>query len=67
VVETAPEIRTEGDVTIAPVVEKVFVVEKRLVLEEELHIRRRVETDRRRAGLPGQAKRYRGADAPGDE
>jgi hypothetical protein len=35
-VETAPEIRTEGDVTILP------VVEKRLILKEELHIRRRV-------------------------
>jgi stress response protein YsnF len=44
-VETAPEIRTEGDVTILPVVEEVLVVEKRLVLKEELHIRRRVETE----------------------
>jgi stress response protein YsnF len=44
-VETAPEIRTEGDVTIVPVVEEVLVVEKRLVLKEELHIRRRVETE----------------------
>ena len=45
VVETAPEIRTEGDVTIVPVLEEVLVVEKRLVLKEELHIRRRVETE----------------------
>jgi uncharacterized protein (TIGR02271 family) len=44
-VETAPEIRTEGDVTILPVVEEVLVVEKRLVLKEELHIRRRVESE----------------------
>jgi stress response protein YsnF len=44
-VETAPEIRTDGDVTIVPVLEEVLVVEKRLVLEEELHIRRRVETE----------------------
>jgi uncharacterized protein (TIGR02271 family) len=44
-VETAPEIRTEGDVTILPVVEEVLVVEKRLVLKEELHIRRRVTTE----------------------
>ncbi len=42
-VETAPGIRTEGDVTIIPVVEEVLVVEKRLVLKEELHIRRRIE------------------------
>jgi stress response protein YsnF len=45
VVETAPETRTEGDVTIVPVLEEVLVVEKRLVLKEELHIRRRVETE----------------------
>jgi uncharacterized protein (TIGR02271 family) len=44
-VETAPEIRTEGDVTILPVVEEVLVVEKRLVLKEEVHIRRRVTTE----------------------
>src|SRR5215218_5922052 len=45
VVETAPEIRTDGDVTIVPVLEEVLVVEKRLVLKEELHIRRRIETE----------------------
>ena len=45
VVETAPEIRTDGDVTIVPVLEEVLVVEKRLVLKEELHIRRRVESE----------------------
>jgi stress response protein YsnF len=44
-VETAPEVRTEGDVTIVPVLEEVLVVEKRLLLKEELHIRRRVETE----------------------
>lgn len=43
-VDRAPEIRTEGDVTIVPVLEEVLVVEKRLVLKEELHIRRRVTT-----------------------
>lgn len=41
----APEIRTEGDVTIVPVLEEVLVVEKRLVLKEELHIRRRVAAE----------------------
>jgi len=45
VVESPPEIRTEGDVTIVPVLEEVLVVEKRLVLKEELHIRRRVEIE----------------------
>jgi stress response protein YsnF len=45
IVESAPEIRTEGDVTIVPVLEEVLVVEKRLVLKEELHIRRSVRTE----------------------
>jgi uncharacterized protein (TIGR02271 family) len=41
-IDAAPSVRTEGEVTIVPVVEEVLVVEKRLVLKEELHIRRRV-------------------------
>lgn len=41
-VDAAPEVRTEGDLTIIPVVEEVLVVEKRLVLREELHVRRTV-------------------------
>lgn len=40
-VETVPDIRQEGEVTIMPVVEEVLVVEKRLVLVEEIHLRRR--------------------------
>ncbi|MGI9174851.1 MAG: YsnF/AvaK domain-containing protein [Rhodothermales bacterium] len=34
------EVRQEGDVTIIPIYEEVLVVEKRLVLKEELHIRK---------------------------
>jgi stress response protein YsnF len=45
IIEDAPEIRTEGDLVIVPVVEEVLVVEKRLVLKEELHIRRKVATE----------------------
>jgi uncharacterized protein (TIGR02271 family) len=41
-VSAPPSIRTEGDVVIVPVMEEVLVVEKRLVLKEELHIRRHV-------------------------
>ena len=44
-VDSAPEIRTEGDVTIIPILHEIVVVEKRLVLTEELHIRRRTETE----------------------
>jgi uncharacterized protein (TIGR02271 family) len=40
VVTQAPEIREEGDVLIVPILEEVMVVEKRLVLKEELRIRR---------------------------
>ncbi|HEX8421498.1 MAG TPA: YsnF/AvaK domain-containing protein [Sphingomonas sp.] len=36
----APAIRTEGDVTIVPVFEERLVVEKRLFLIEEVHLRR---------------------------
>jgi len=38
--EPAPQVRDEGGVTIIPVLEEVLVVEKRLVLKEEVHIRR---------------------------
>jgi stress response protein YsnF len=41
VVDKAPAIRTEGDVTIVPVLKEELFVEKRLVLAEEIHIRRR--------------------------
>lgn len=55
-----PPVREEGDVTIYPVLEEVAVVEKRLVLKEEVHVRRiRSETEfsqpvtlrRQRAGI----------------
>ena len=36
----APKMRTEGDVTIIPVLEEIVVVEKRLVLVEEIRIKR---------------------------
>lgn len=45
VVDRAPELRIEGDTTIIPICEEVLFVEKRLVLKEELHVRRRVETE----------------------
>lgn len=43
-VSAIPEVREEGDVTVFPVVEEVLVVERRLVLKEEIRVRRvRVE------------------------
>ena len=44
-VQTAPAVRTEGDMLIIPVLEEVLVVEKRLVLKEELHVRRLVSEE----------------------
>jgi uncharacterized protein (TIGR02271 family) len=60
VVTSAPEVREEGDTLIVPVLEEEIVVEKRLVLKEEIHIRRRrieehvtkaVELDREHATI----------------
>ena len=42
-----PGVRTEGDVTIIPVVEEQLVVEKRLVLVEEIHVLRKTDTESR--------------------
>ena len=36
-----PSVRLEGNTTIIPVVEEVVVVEKRLMLVEEIHVQRR--------------------------
>lgn len=40
----APSLRYEGDVLVVPLLEEVLVVEKRLRLKEELHIRRIQQT-----------------------
>lgn len=44
VVDGPVEIRREGDVTIIPVLEERLVVQKQLVLKEELHVERRAST-----------------------
>jgi uncharacterized protein (TIGR02271 family) len=44
VVQEVPQVREEGDVTIIPVVEETVFVERRLVLKEEVRIRRIHET-----------------------
>lgn len=43
-VDEPAQMRQEGDVTIVPVHEEVIVVQRQLVLKEELHIRRRLAT-----------------------
>ncbi|MCW6508658.1 YsnF/AvaK domain-containing protein [Lichenifustis flavocetrariae] len=40
IVGDVPQTRVEGDLTIIPIFEEIMVVEKRLVLKEEIHIRR---------------------------
>jgi uncharacterized protein (TIGR02271 family) len=41
----APQVRTVRAVTIVPIVEEILVVEKRLLLKEEVHFRRRATTE----------------------
>jgi len=45
-VDAIPAIREEGDVTIFPVMEEVLVVERRLMLKEEVHVRKVRTTER---------------------
>lgn len=46
VVDVVPPVREEGDVIIVPVVEEIVVVERRLILKEEIHLRRVRTTER---------------------
>ncbi len=39
-IDAFPEVRQQGDITIVPVVEEILLVERRLMLKEEIHIRR---------------------------
>lgn len=39
-VTTAPEQRQEGDTLVIPILEEVLVIERRLMLKEEIHVRR---------------------------
>ena len=39
-IDSMPAVREEGDTIIIPVVEEIAVVERRLVLTEEIHIKR---------------------------
>src|SRR5205085_9042013 len=45
VVSAIPETREEGDTLIIPVVEEEIVVHKRLILREEIHVKRRRITE----------------------
>ena len=39
VVDAAPSVRQEGDTVIVPVIKEIMVVEKRLLLKEEIQVR----------------------------
>jgi uncharacterized protein (TIGR02271 family) len=45
-IDAMPAVREDGDLTIVPIVEETVVVERRLLLKEELHIRRVQTTER---------------------
>jgi uncharacterized protein (TIGR02271 family) len=45
-VNSMPAIRNEGDITVIPIVEEVLVVERRLLLKEEVRVRRVRSTER---------------------
>jgi len=52
VVEAVPPVRQEGDVTILSVVEEEVVVQRRLVLKEEVHFRRVRAVERHTETVP---------------
>ena len=46
VIDSIPQMRQEGDILVIPVVEEELVIQKRLVLKEEIHIRRKRTRER---------------------
>jgi stress response protein YsnF len=57
VVAEPPQPRVEGDVTIIPVVEEIVVVEKRLLLREEVHVTKRRRAVRKKLRVPVRKER----------
>ena len=45
IVDRLPQMRQEGDVLIIPLCEEVLIVEKKLMLKEELHVRTQRRVD----------------------
>jgi uncharacterized protein (TIGR02271 family) len=52
VIDAIPPVRDDADLMVIPIVEETVVVERRLVLKEELHIRRKQTTERFRETVP---------------
>jgi len=51
-IDAVPEVRQEGDTTIIPVVEERLIVERRLVLKEEIRVTRVRTTQRHQEKIP---------------
>ena len=60
-------VRQEGDVTVVPVLEEVLVVEKRLMLREEIRLTRRRETKRHVEHVTLRSEEARVLRAEGEE
>jgi len=45
-IDTMPSVREEGDAVVIPIVEEVLVIERRLLLKEEVRVRRVRSTER---------------------
>lgn len=56
IVAEPPQVRHEGDTMVVPVVEEVLVVEKRYRVKEEVHIKRRRQTEVHEATVPVKAE-----------
>jgi uncharacterized protein (TIGR02271 family) len=50
-IDAAPPVRTEGDTIIIPVIEEIVVVERRLMLKEEIILRRVHTAERHRESV----------------
>jgi uncharacterized protein (TIGR02271 family) len=50
-IDTMPPVREEGDTIVIPIVEEVLVIERRLLLREEVHVRRVRTTERHRESV----------------
>jgi uncharacterized protein (TIGR02271 family) len=67
-IDSAPDVRNEGETLVIPVVEERLVVEKRLFLREEIHVHRRrtVTRFRQNVTLRSQEVIVERRDAAGD-
>jgi len=51
-VDVIPQVRYEGNTTIVPVVKEVAVVEKKILLAEEIHITKKISTSEEERIIP---------------